>query len=110
MTTEAEYIIASDAAKKDFWFKKFIAKLGVMTSDTIPLYCDNNRAIALAKESRSHQKSKYIEQQYHIIHDYFKKKHIEVRRVDFIDNVADPLIKQLSQSKIEVYFEKMGLD
>ena len=60
-TTETEYVAASDAAKEGFCFKKFIAELGVMTSDAIPLYCDNNRAIALAKESRSHQKLKYIE-------------------------------------------------
>ena len=37
-TTEAEYITASDAAKKGFWFKKFIAELEIMTSDAIPLY------------------------------------------------------------------------
>ena len=54
LTTEAEYVAASDAAKKDFWFKKFIAELEVMTSDAIPLYCDNNGAIALAKEPWSH--------------------------------------------------------
>ena len=32
-----------------------------MTSDAIPLYYDNNRVIALAKEPRSHEKSKHIE-------------------------------------------------
>ena len=77
-----------------------------MISDAIPLYYDNNGAItlannngaiALAKEPRSHQKSKHIEQRYHIICDYLKKKYVEVRRVDSADNVADPLTKQLSQ-------------
>ena len=53
-TTETEYVAASDAAKEGFWFKKFVVKLEIMTSDTIPLYCDNNGAIALAKESRSY--------------------------------------------------------
>ena len=64
-----------------------------MTSDAIPLYCDNNEAIALAKELRSHQKSKHIERRYHIICDYLEKKHVEVRRVDFADNMADSLTK-----------------
>ena len=49
-----------------------------MTSNDILLYCDNNRAIALTKEPRSHQKLKYIEWRYHIIRDYLKKKYIEV--------------------------------
>ena len=64
-----------------------------MTSDAIPLYCDNNRAIAFAKEPRSHQKSKHIERQYHIISDYLEKKYVEMRRADSIKNVADPLTK-----------------
>ena len=55
-TIEAEYIAASDAAKETVWIKKFIIELGVATSITNPinLYCDNNGAIAQAKEPRSH--------------------------------------------------------
>ena len=60
-TMEAEYITVLEAAKEVFWYNKFAAKLGVMSSDTISLYCDNNGTIALAKEPRSHQKFKHIE-------------------------------------------------
>ena len=60
-TIEAEYVIILDATKKNFWFKKFTAELGAMTTDAISLYCKNNEAIALAKELRSHQKSKHID-------------------------------------------------
>ena len=67
-----------------------------MTSDAISLYCDNNGAIALAKELRSHKKSKYIEQYFHVIRDYLEKKHVEVGRVNSVDNMTDPLTKQLS--------------
>ena len=58
---EAEYIAASKAVKEAFWYKKFAVELRVMSSDAIPLQCDNNGTIALAKEPRSHQKSKHIE-------------------------------------------------
>ena len=77
-TTKAEYVATLDAAKKGFWFKKFIMELEIMTSDAISLYCDNNRAIALIKESRFYQKMKHIEWWLHIIRDYFEKKYIEV--------------------------------
>ena len=80
-----------------------------MSSDAISLYCDNNSAIALAKEPRSHQKSKHIEQRYHLIRDYLEKGYVEVKRVNSTDNVADPLTKLLSQQKIEAHLEKMGL-
>ena len=77
-TTEAAYVSTSDAAKEGFGFKKFIAKLEVMTSNAILLYCDNNRVIALAKEPRTHQKSKYIERRYRIICNYLEKKYVEM--------------------------------
>ncbi|KAG8498489.1 hypothetical protein CXB51_004896 [Gossypium anomalum] len=56
-TIEAEYIAASEAAKEAVWIKKFITKLGIVPSisDSIELRCDNNGAIAQAKEPRSHQ-------------------------------------------------------
>ena len=51
-TTEAEYIVASEA----IWIRKFISELGVVPSCSSPidLYCDNSGAIAQAKEPRSH--------------------------------------------------------
>ena len=56
-TTEVEYITAGMAAKEAVWMRKFIDVLGVVPTiaDPIDLYCDNNGAVALAKEPRSHQ-------------------------------------------------------
>ena len=47
-TIEAEYIVATKAAKEGVWMKKFIIDLGVMPSseEPIPLYYDNNETIA----------------------------------------------------------------
>ena len=93
---EAEYIAALEAVKEIFWFKKFIAELGVMPSDAVPLYYDNNGTIVLTKELRSHQKFKYIKRWFHLIRDYLEKGYIEMKRVNTTDNVADPLTKSLS--------------
>ncbi|KAL8118599.1 hypothetical protein AgCh_016205 [Apium graveolens] len=51
-TAEAEYIAASEAAKEAVWMRKFVSELGVVPSveEPIVLYCDNNAAIAQAKE------------------------------------------------------------
>ena len=35
----------------------------------IPLYCDNNGAIAQEKEPMSHQKSKHCKRQFHLIRE-----------------------------------------
>ena len=49
-------------AKEVVWMKKFLNDLEIVPtiSHPVPTYCDNNGAIALAKEPRSHQKSRHI--------------------------------------------------
>ena len=68
-TTEAEYIAASKAAKEAVWMRNFLMDLGVVQGSSNPLdvYCDNNGAIAQAKEPRQHQKNKHILMWYHLI-------------------------------------------
>ncbi|XP_050222332.1 uncharacterized protein LOC126672425 [Mercurialis annua] len=58
---KAEYIAASE--------------LGVVPTikSAVPLFCDNNGAIAQGKEPWSHQKSKHIERRYHIIREIVGK-------------------------------------
>ncbi|KAL0378507.1 UNVERIFIED_CONTAM: Retrovirus-related Pol polyprotein from transposon TNT 1-94 [Sesamum radiatum] len=70
-TTEAEYIAALEAAKEAVWMKNYIQELGVVPSSAEPvvIFCDNNGAIAQAKESRSHHRSKHILRRYHLLRE-----------------------------------------
>ena len=110
-TIEAEYIAASEAAKEAVWIKKFIARLGVIPSISNPvnLYCDNNGAIAQAKEPRSHQRSKHILRHYHLIREIIERGDVKICRVPINDNVADPLTKLLPQAKHESYIRSMDI-
>ena len=56
------FAIYQEAAKEGVWMKDFITELGVVPSALGPMeiYCDNNGAIAQAKEPRSHQKNKHV--------------------------------------------------
>ena len=91
--------------------KKFITELGVVPSieGAFPLNCDNNGAIAQAKEPRSHQKSKHIQRKYHILREYVGDGQIIVQKTPSADNVADPLTKPMSQEQLERHLEKMGI-
>ena len=110
-TTEAEYIAASDAAKEGVWLKKFITDLGVVpdSEEPISLYCDNNGAIAQAKEPRSHQKSKHVLRRFHLIREIVTRGDVAVERVPSEDNIADPLTKPLSQIVFERHRGLMGI-
>ena len=100
-TTEAEYIAASEAAKEAVWIRKFITELGVVPSiaDPIELYCDNNGAIAQAKEPRSYQRTKHILRYFYLIREIIDRGDVKICRVPTEANIADPLTKALAQRK-----------
>ncbi|MCQ7012955.1 Ty1/Copia family ribonuclease HI, partial [Clostridioides difficile] len=79
------------------------------SAEPIPLFCDNNGAIAQAKEPRSHNKSKHIEKKYHIIRDIVERQDITLQRVNTHDNVADPLTKPMTQGVLSRHMERMGI-
>ncbi|KAK8616635.1 hypothetical protein V6N13_116605 [Hibiscus sabdariffa] len=110
-TTEAEYIAASEAAKEVVWIKKFITELGVVPSisDVMELYCDNNGAIAQAKEPRSHQRSKHILRRFHLIREIIDRGHAEICKIHTYDNISDPLTKPLAQQKHDRHTESLGI-
>ncbi|KAK9034773.1 hypothetical protein V6N11_076830 [Hibiscus sabdariffa] len=89
----------SEAAKEAVWIKKFIIELGVIPSiaDAVDLYCDNNGAIAQAKEPISHQQSKHILRRFHLIREIIDLGDVEICKVHSDDNIADPLTKPLAQ-------------
>ena len=73
------------------------------------LYCDNNGAIAQAKEPRSYQRSKHILRRYHLIREIIERGDVKICRVPKNNNVADPLTKPLPQPKHESYTRSMGI-
>ena len=75
-TCEAEYIAASEAANEGVWMKEFISDLGVIPSASGPMkiFCDNTGAIALAKESRFHKRTKHIKRRFNSIRDQVKEE------------------------------------
>ena len=81
--------------------KEFISDLGVIPSASDPMksFCDNTGAIALAKESRFHKRTKHIKRCFNFIRDLVQVGDIEICKILTDLNVADPLTKLLSQAK-----------
>ncbi len=96
-STEAEYIATSEAEKEDVWMRNFLIDLGVVQCSSNPLdvYCDNNGAIAQAKEPRQHQKNKHILMRYHLIRQFVEQGDIKLCKVHTDANIVDPLTKPL---------------
>jgi hypothetical protein len=65
--------------------------------DFVALYCDNNGAIAQAKEPKSHQWSKNILRQFYFIRESWKRKDVKIEWVPNKKNLVDHFTKSLSQ-------------
>jgi len=91
-TAEAEYMAAADATKEAVWISQLIKELHFSIS-TVPILCDNQSCIALAKDPGNHDRSKHIDIRIHFIRDL-----VDNGKVIFIfcpteDMLADGLTK-----------------
>lgn len=69
--------------------------------ESVPLLCDNNGAIAQAKEPRSHQKSKHILRRYHLIREIIERGDVKIEKVDGKRNTTIPFTKALGTKEFD---------
>lgn len=100
-TAEAEFIAATEACKEMLWMKQFLSELGFKQTKYV-LFCDNQSAIHLAKNSTFHARSKHIDVRYHWIRDTLNNELLELEKIHTDDNGSDMLTKGLPREKLEV--------
>ena len=73
------------------------------------IYCDNNGAIAQAKEPRSHQKNKHVQRRFHLILQFVNEGNIKLCKIHMDLNVSDPLTKSMISAKHEQHRTAIGV-
>ena len=108
---EVKYVAASKAAKEVVWLQKFISELGVtpFIDDPILLYCDSSSAIAQAKESKSHHRTKHVLHRYHLMREIMNRSDVELQKIDGKENLADLFTKALSIKEFDDFKWKMSI-
>ncbi|GJR15128.1 retrovirus-related pol polyprotein from transposon TNT 1-94 [Tanacetum coccineum] len=76
-TTEAEYIALSGADAQILWMRSQLRDYG-FAFNKIPMYCDNQSAIALCCNSVQHSRSKHIDIRHHFIKEQVERKVVEL--------------------------------
>ena len=91
--------------------KVFISDLGVIPSASGPMkiFCDNTGAIAFAKESRFHKRTKHIKRHFNSISDQVKEGDIVICKIHTDLNVADSLTKPLPRANHDQHQDSMGV-
>jgi hypothetical protein len=84
-TTEAEYVAATEASKEMIWLQRFMEELGKKQENNM-LYCDNESAIHLAKNSAFHSKTKHIQLRYHFIRSILEDGHLKLEKIHTSQN------------------------
>jgi len=109
-TMEAEYMAITEAAKELKWMCQFLAELeyGDHKSTTV-LKCDNQGAIALAKNPVSHARAKHIDLRHHFIRDAIEDGIIGLEYIPTAEMTADSLTKALVRQKHVNCLRRMGM-
>ena len=64
-TTEAEYMVMTEAMKEAIWLQGLLDDLGV-DQDLLKINCDSMSAIYLAKNQVYHARTKHIDVRFHL--------------------------------------------
>lgn len=106
---EAEYVAASTAAQELLWIRQFLKDVGVSVKNATKLFIDNQSAIALVKNNVYHKRSKHIDVRYHHIRDLQKRKILDVKYINTVDQTADMFTKALPFKSFSSFTEKLGM-
>ena len=68
-SAEAEYRAMATVTSELIWIKSLLASLGMFIKAPIPLHCDNQAAIHIARNPVFHERTKYIEIDCHFIRE-----------------------------------------
>ena len=111
-TCDAKYVAASEAIQEAIWVKGFVNCLSIRDFQiaSIPLFIDNEAALALTKTPRFHTRSKHIDVKYHFTRDNVGAGHIITQRVKTNENVTDILTKAMTRVKHEDMVKKLGME
>ena len=99
-TTEAEYMALTDAVKEALWLRGFSEELG-FAQESVEVNCDSESAIALAKNSVHHERTKHIDIRLHFIRDIINAGLVKVVKIASECNPADIFTKVLPVEKFE---------
>jgi hypothetical protein len=110
-TTEAEYIVASDAAKEALWLGRLARTFRQCNLKWIPtVFSDSQGVVGLAKNLVHHNASKHIEVGYQFVRDCATKELLSLGKVSTTDNVADAMTKSLLTDRFLSLCNRMGVE
>lgn len=108
-STEAEYRALTEAAAEVKWVYSLMFEIGVQSTATPVLYCDNIGATYLSVNPVFHSRMKNIALDYHFVWEQVQAKTLHVSYISSADQLANALTKPLPCTRFADLCLKTGL-
>ena len=78
-------------------------------SDPIMVHCDSMVALAYAKDSKYHGRTKHIDIRYHYIRDMVAHNEVVLKHISTSLMIANPLKKPIGRDGFQAHVRSLGL-
>ncbi|GJS10902.1 gag/pol polyprotein [Tanacetum coccineum] len=92
---EAEYKALADTVAELTWLQALLHELGIRSSSTPILWCDNLGATYLSANPIFRARTKYVEIDYHFVREKVAQGDLRVQHISTHDQIADIFTKPL---------------
>ena len=100
---EAEYMALTATTQEAIFLSMLSKDFGLLSSDPVCIYGENQGPIALVKNPVSHNGSKHIDIKCHFIREKYSKGLIELVYVPSGNNIADIMTKPATKVKLQAF-------
>jgi hypothetical protein len=108
-TAEAEYVVATHAAKEAAWLCRLKGELLTPISSPTIIYCDNQAALKLTTDDNYQARTKHIDICYHFIRQVVSVGEITIVYCPTDDITANVLMKALPAWKVAWHVAGLGI-
>ena len=108
-TMESEYMAAAHATVEATWLRYLFDELGFTQTAPTDLFCDNEPAITISRDSTYAGRSRHIHIHHHLVREKVEANTIELTYVPSADNTADVFTKALGRPLFDKFSYQLGL-
>jgi len=108
-TTKSKYVVATHSVKEALWLRSLLSEVFSPFKDPTTMLCDNQSAIALARNHQYHACTKHIDVHFHFIRWVIDQGVVWLVYCPTEDMVANVLTKALPSPKVKHFAAGLGL-
>ncbi|POW22754.1 hypothetical protein PSHT_00941 [Puccinia striiformis] len=108
-TTEAEYRALYEGVQEAIWLRRLFESLGYPIDGPIPIFSDNQAAIALSCNPLHQQQTKHIDLKYHWVREMVESGEVKISYIPTATMPADGLTKSLAKPRHQVLFNFINI-